>query len=612
MCGVAGIYCYNATSSWVCEKELAAISQYQVLRGPDAGGSWYSNDHSIGPAHRRLSIIDHHETANQPMTAAMASLTIVFNGEIYNYRELRQELVAAGREFKTEGDTEVLLQAYAHWGEGCLGRLRGMYAFAIWDDRRKRLFLARDPYGIKPLYYAHDGLTFRFASQVKALLAGGAVSRTPSPAGVTGFLMMGSVVAPHTIYQDIFSIPSGSSMCVDANGVGLPQKFFSISEVWRQASESPRTYLPDEFQSLVRGALVDSVKHHIIADVPVGTFLSAGIDSGALLALMREQQSTNIQSITLGFKEFVGTQNDETALSAKIAERYESSHTTRWIADEEVEQDLPAILEAMDQPSVDGINTWLVSKAAHEAGLKVVLSGVGGDELFGGYSHFDVLPKWKKQQDTLRKIPGIASLGTMALSFAAAVGLVPQKAVALASYGSSYAGLYFARRGLFMPWELPALVGEEFAKEGLAKLQPPDFIASALGGEINNSYAALAALEANFYLRNQLLRDSDWASMAHSLELRTPLVDVKLLSSLAPALLNRPMGMEKKLALANAPKNALPSTAVNRQKTGFSLPMERWLNNSNVLDNWRSISSLNSRKCHWAKRMAYSLASEVL
>ncbi len=612
MCGIAGIHRYNAMSSWVGEQELSDISQYQIMRGPDAGGRWYSTDRAIGLAHRRLSIIDLHETADQPMTCAMASLTIVFNGEIYNYHELRQELVAAGRDFKTQSDTEVLLQAYAHWGDDCLKRLRGMYAFAIWDDKKKRLFLARDPYGIKPLYYAHDGRTFRFASQVKALLAGGAVSRTLSPAGVTGFLMMGSVPEPYTIYHDIFSVPSGSYMYLDSNGVGLPQRFFSVSQVWRQAAENPRIYQPDEFQSLVGGALADSVKHHTIADVPVGTFLSAGIDSGALLALMREQQSTNIESITLGFKEFEGTQNDETVLSAQIAERYGSNHTTRWIVDEDVERDLPAILAAMDQPSVDGVNTWLVSKAAHEAGLKVVLSGVGGDELFGGYSHFDVLPRWKKQQDILRKVPGVASLGIMALSSAAKVGLVPQKAIALASYGSSYAGLYFAKRGLFMPWELPELLGEEFAREGLATLQPPDFIASSIGGEIDNGYAAVAALEANFYLRNQLLRDSDWASMAHSLELRTPLVDVTLLRSLAPALVNRPMGMEKKLPLANAPQNALPSSVVNRPKTGFSLPMERWLNNSNILDNWRSVPSLKSRKCHWSRRLAYSLVSDIL
>jgi asparagine synthase (glutamine-hydrolysing) len=612
MCGVAGVYRYNLALSRLGQQELGRVNAQMSSRGPDASGEWYSSDSSVGLAHRRLSIIDLDIQANQPMVFAGSDLTIVFNGEIYNYRELRQELAAAGLEFTTQSDTEVLLQAYAHWGADCLKRLRGMYAFAIWDDKKKRLFLARDPYGIKPLYYAHDGKTFRFASQVKALLAGGAVSKEPSPAGVAGFLMMGSVPEPYTVYQDILAVPSGCYMYVDSNGVGSPQKHFSVSETWRQAAENPTLCEPDEFQSLVTDAMINSIQHHTIADVPVGTFLSAGIDSGALLALMREQQTSNIQSITLGFEEFRGTPNDETLLSSQMAERYGSNHTTRWIVDEEVERDLPAILAAMDQPSVDGVNTWLVSKAAHEAGLKVVLSGVGGDELLGGYSHFDTLPKWKKQQAMLRKVPGMAKLGEKALLSAAEYGLVPLKAAALVLYGASYAGLYLAKRGLFMPWELPELLGKEFTMAGLTALQPPEFIATSIGGDINNGHAAVAALEANFYLRNQLLRDSDWASMAHSLELRAPLVDATLLSTLAPALVNRPQGMEKKLPLANAPRQALPASLVNRPKTGFSLPMARWLERSKSLDAWRSEERLTKSECHWSKRMAFSLVKDLL
>jgi asparagine synthase (glutamine-hydrolysing) len=546
------------------------------------------------------------------MSTADGLLALVFNGEIYNYRELRHELIDAGCEFHTHSDTEVLLQAYAHWGVAALNRLRGMYAFAIWDDKKQSLFLARDPYGIKPLYYANDGKTFRFASQVKALLAGGAVSKEPSPAGVAGFLMMGSVPEPHTVYRDIFAVPAGCYLTVDAQGVGEPQRFFAISDTWRQAAENPRFCSADELQSLVADAMAETVKHHMIADVPVGAFLSAGIDSGALLALMREQQFTDIQSITLGFEHFKGTQNDETLLSAQVARRYGSSHTTCWIKDEDVERDLPAILASMDQPSVDGVNTWLVSKAAHEAGLKVVLSGVGGDELFGGYSHFDVLPKWRQQLALLHAVPGLASLSATALTTLSRFGFAPPKAATLARYGNSYAGLYLAKRGLFMPWELADLLGEEFANVGLEQLHPPGFISSSIGGEPDNGYAAVAALEANFYLRNQLLRDSDWASMAHSLELRTPLVDVELLRTLAPALVSRPAGMEKKLPLANSPKKPLPSSVVNRPKTGFSLPMQRWLEKSNILDSWREVSSLQSRNCHWSRRMSYSLVSDLI
>ncbi len=588
------------------------MGKNMISRGPDAEGDWYSPNGSIGLAHRRLAIIDLDAKANQPMRGSDSALTIVFNGEIYNYRELRQELENLGCNFLTQSDTEVLLQAYAHWGAAALNRLRGMYSFAIWDDSKQSLFLARDPYGIKPLYYSNDGESFRFASQVKALLAGGAVSREASPAGVAGFLLMGSVPEPHTAYRDILAVPAGCHLTVDANGVGEAQRFFSISDIWREAAENPRLCNAQELQALVRASMADTIRHHTIADVPVGVFLSAGIDSGALLALMREQQTASIQSITLGFADFKGTQNDETLLAAQIAQRYGSSHTTRWIEDGEVESDLTTILAAMDQPSVDGVNTWWVSKAAHEAGLKVVLSGVGGDELFGGYSHFDVLPKWKKQLAPLYALPGLAPLGAAALVNLARIEFAPPKAAALARYGSSFAGLYLAKRGLFMPWELAGLLGEEFASAGLEQLRPPQFISNVIGKEVNSGYAVVAALEANFYLRNQLLRDSDWASMAHSLELRTPLVDAKLLQTLAPALVTRPSGMEKKRPLANAPKNSLPGNIVNRPKTGFGLPMQRWLDNSQVLDSWRRVPTLNNPRCHWSRRMAYSLVSDRL
>jgi asparagine synthase (glutamine-hydrolysing) len=612
MCGIAGIFCARAAATARHRSELRRSSEHMALRGPDASGEWWSDDGAIGLAHRRLSIIDLDSQANQPMSCNGGALAIVFNGEIYNYRELRHELIAAGRTFITQSDTEVLLQAYDYWGEAALNRLRGMYAFAIWDDRRKRLFLARDPYGIKPLYYSTDGNTFRFASQVKALLAGGAVSREPSPCGVAGFLMMGSVPEPYTVYRDISAVPAGCYLYVDESGAGTPQQYFSIAATWQQAAANPVFHNANELQELVTTALVESVKHHTIADVPVGVFLSAGIDSGTLLALMREQQAAPVQSITLGFLDFKGSQNDETLLADQVARHYGSSHTTHWVEDAQVEHDLPGILSAMDQPSVDGVNTWLVSKAAHDAGLKVVLSGVGGDELFGGYTHFDTLPRWKSELHLMYKVPGLPALGASALSTLSRLGLVPPKAAAVARYGNSYAGLYLARRGLFMPWELPELLGDEFSHAALATLQPPAFIASSIGVEPAAGYAAVAALEANFYLRNQLLRDSDWASMAHSLELRTPFVDAKLLGALAPSLVHRPDGMQKKTPLANAPNRTLPNNVLHRPKTGFSLPMGRWLEKSNTLDGWRDKRLLVKPGCHWSRQMAYCLVKDIL
>lgn len=265
----------------------------------------------------------------------------------------------------------------------------------------------------------------------------------------------------------------------------------------------------------------------------------------------------------------------------------------------------------MDQPSVDGFNTWLVSKQTAALGLKVVVSGVGGDELFGGYDHFARLPVWRRRLQRLARVPGVLPLLSGGLGLASRFGLVHAKASALTRLGPDLAGLYLVRRGLFMPWELPGLLDGELLREGLAALEPPQFIRAGLGADCAADYASIAALEATNYLRNQLLRDSDWASMAHSLELRTPLVDFQLLRELAPALVApRPAGLDEKRALALAPRPALPAAVIDRPKSGFYLPMGEWLEQSGSLDGWRCVPKLNLAGCHWARRMAYGLAAE--
>ena len=612
MCGIAGIFNYRADIVPIKKEELRKIRDYQFARGPDAEGEWHSNGNLLGLAHRRLSIIDLGSEANQPMISSNGRYVIVFNGEIYNYQELRKQLVEEGRVFKTKSDTEVLIQSYAHWGEKMFAHLRGMYAFAIWDNDKQRLLLARDPYGIKPLYFSDDGGTLRFASQVKAILAGGRVSKEPDPAGLAGFLLMGSVPEPYTVYRAIRSIPAGHYVFVGKGGMGDSCQHFSIQDVWRNAAAQPISNSTAPLQEIVSDSMRDTVRHHLVADVPVGAFLSAGIDSGAIVGLMQEVSAAKVQGITLGFREFQGKHQDETPLAAEIANHYNCTHEVHWIEDEQVEKDLPSILAAMDQPSVDGVNTWLVSKAAHAAGLKVVLSGVGGDELFGGYSHFKQLPIWSDRYQQMRRIPGLVGVAKRFSRLAAHWHLIHSKALGLIKYGDSYPGLYLVKRGLFMPWELPSLIGEEFAWKGLDEIKPPEFINSMLGPEPSRPFATIAALEAIFYLRNQLLRDSDWASMAHSLELRTPLVDAHLLMKIAPVLVNRPEGIHVKLPLANAPQRALPPQVITRQKTGFSLPMARWIENTGVLDSWRRRPELTKDSCHWSRRMAYSLANELV
>src|SRR5579864_8877357 len=286
MCGINGIFAYHSASSAPQETELLRTREAMRSRGPDGWGIWWSADRHCGLGHRRLSIIDLSDRASQPMTSDDGRFVVVFNGEIYNYPQLRVELERDGVHLRTTSDTEALLHLYARHGANMVHRLRGMFAFAIWDEERRGLFLARDPYGIKPLYTANDGWTFRFASQVKALLAGGQVSRDPEPAGMVGFHLFGSVPEPFTLYREIRALPAGHTQWIDLAGPREPKPFASLAEVLAESSADPgsRTELPER----VRNGVLDSVRAHLLADVEVGIFLSAGVDSGALLGCMRD------------------------------------------------------------------------------------------------------------------------------------------------------------------------------------------------------------------------------------------------------------------------------------------------------------------------------------
>ena len=601
MCGIAGIYGYHYAAAEVDRTELLAIRDHMRARGPDGAGEWFSADCRVALAHRRLAIIDLNERAAQPMQSADGRLVISFNGEIYNYRELRAGLVARGYRFNTESDTEVLLQLYADKGQAMLDDLRGMYAFALWDAGKQALLLARDPYGIKPLYYSDDGWTCRFASQVKALLAGGRISRTAEPAAQAGFFLFGSVPEPYTLYQDIRAVPAGSCVWVTATGASAPVQYCDIAAEWRAALAS-NADISDSPEEFVRAALLDSVRAHLVADVPVGAFLSAGIDSGALVDLMRDAGQQQIATVTLAFDEYRGTIADEAPLATEVARGYGVSHQVHIIDEPAFRQDLPAIFDAMDQPSIDGINTWFVSKAAHQAGLKVAVSGVGGDELFGGYPSFASVPHWVRMLWLPTRIPGLGLLmEQLHAAFAPLFGELNPKAGSMLRYGGSYAGGWLLRRGLFLPRDLPGLLGRERAEEGLARLRPLAHVQQQLGVAADTvPFARVATLESTLYLRNQLLRDTDWASMAHSLEVRTPLVDITLLRTLAPLLAK--LSCNRKQLLAASPRLPLPSAVVERAKTGFVTPVAEWQQRGMTRTAWQQVPALRNSNCPWARR----------
>jgi asparagine synthase (glutamine-hydrolysing) len=510
------------------------------------------------------------------MTSEDGALIVVFNGEIYNYPELRTELETDGARFRTTSDTEALLHLYARHGAGMVQRLRGMFAFAIWDEARAGLLLARDPYGIKPLYTANDGWTFRFASQVKALLAGGNVSRDPEPAGIVGFHLFGNVPEPFTLYRDVRALPAGHTQWVDAGGPREPKPFANLAAVLAKGSANRAPAA--EIRERVRTGVLDSVRAHLLADVEVGIFLSAGVDSGALLGCMRDAGQREIRAITLAFDEFRGTSEDEAPLAARVCEHYGARHIVRRLGEQEFLEDLPAILEAMDQPSIDGVNAWFVSKAAKEAGLKVALSGLGGDELLGGYPSFRDLPRWRRQFGLFAAVPGLGLLARMAIGrVAPGFSRARPKAVGLLEHSGSWAGTYLLRRGLFLPHELPKVMDPEIAREGLRRLKPLWRLAESLTPDPSSDCGRVCVLESAHYMRNQLLRDADWAGMAHSLEIRVPLVDFTLLGGLAPAIPTLTPGAGK-AALAAAPTLPLSNEIVTRAKSGFGVPTGAWMN----------------------------------
>jgi asparagine synthase (glutamine-hydrolysing) len=328
----------------------------------------------------------------------------------------------------------------------------------------------------------------------------------------------------------------------------------------------------------VRAGVLDSVRAHLLADVEVGIFLSAGVDSGALLGCMRDAGQREIRAITLAFEEFHGTSGDEAPLAAHVCEHYGAHHIVRPLREREFVEDLPAILEAMDQPSIDGVNTWFVSKAAKEAGLKVAISGLGGDELLAGYPSFLDLPRWHRRFGQLAAMPGAGFLAReLMAAVAPAFSRVTPKALGVLEYSRSWAGTYLLRRGLFLPHELPEVMDAEIACVGLRRLRPLRRLTANLTPDPSSDVARVCVLESAQYMRNQLLRDADWAGMAHSLEIRVPLVDLTLLRALAPVIPALTPGVGK-AALAKAPTVPLPDEIVTRAKTGFSVPTGDWMN----------------------------------
>jgi len=585
MCGIFGIVSREGEFP---REVLARAERSLAHRGPDDAGTVVIEGEAafghIGFAHTRLSIIDLSPLGHQPMQDPVTGSWIVYNGEIYNFRDLRRELESTGVEFRSQSDTEVILAAYRVWGEGCLSRLRGMFAFGLWDAPRKRLLLARDPMGIKPLYYFQTETVSLFASEVRTLLQTGLVPRKLDSTGVLSYLAFGSVYEPWTIVEGVSALPPGSILTVEGGSVSGREYWNPLRKAVGpdpgEESSPDRDSPADRLPAILR----DAVLSHLVSDVPVGVFLSGGIDSSSLVAILSHNGvRANTFSLVFGEEEF-----DEGQYSRTVARRFGTEHHEIPVSPDDTLALLPEALRAMDQPTIDGINTYLVSAKTREAGVKVALTGLGADEMFAGYSNFRRVPRMERFVRRFGRLPGLArrTLAASMVAFgaksdrnrklaelASVPGLIAQPDL-LHPY---FVHPYFLARMLFAPAERKRLFGSgryEAAEQTLASALRKSVAESQSLDPVNR----VSYLESHFYMRNTLLRDSDFMSMAHGLELRVPFLDRSLVENCfripGPKKLQRKP--PKSLLLASLGVE-LPREIVDRPKRGFTMPFERWL-----------------------------------
>jgi asparagine synthase (glutamine-hydrolysing) len=551
MCGIMGFL-----SDGRPEQTRAALRDMMTAsrhRGPDGSGSVEIPlpGKSLVLGHTRLSIIDLSDGSRQPMHDAGADSWVVFNGEIYNFRQLRAELETLGMKFVTTGDSEVLLKALEQWGEQALEKLEGMFAFAFWDGLSSRLLLARDRLGMKPLFYYAGPRGFAFASEVKVLERAQICPLTLDQEAVDSFLAYGAVIGPNTIFKEIRELEPGHLLRVSACGEVTESEYWSLSRcLAASAPVEVRDF--DQAVSQIRGRLESAVTSHLVSDVPVGVFLSGGVDSSLLALLASRYAQSSITLLTVAFPE---QEFSELPYARQIAHGLPHHHEVVTLTPEQLRDLLPLALGAMDQPTVDGINTFVISRVSAGLGLKVLLTGIGGDELFGGYTTFTKVPRLLKYGAGLRPAARVlAKLRTK--------NPIQWQKVADAGPLCNLAEAYLLQRSI--RW------GQENLRARSCRVQ--ESVES-----LANNFQKLAAMELQFYARNQLLRDADVFSMANSVELRVPFLDTRLMeAALAiPPGYHFEGGRGKRITWAIL--RGLAGEIPQRRKMGFTFPWQQWL-----------------------------------
>src|SRR6266540_1480938 len=616
MCGICGAI--DWTDSGTASRLVRRMTPTMVHRGPDDEGYFETGPVALGM--RRLSIIDLNG-GHQPIFNEDGSVGVVLNGEIYNFRDLRKQLQDRNHKFSTRSDSEVIAHAYEEWGADCVEHLDGMFAFAVYDRRdlikrsapkQGTLFLARDRLGIKPLYYygsiahyltsgsepndlqlnsylASDAPMatanrksiqppFIFASEVRTLLASGVVPHRLSQSALKSFLLFGSVSEPETLVEGVFSLPPGYRITIQLEGeyiIGKPEQYWNIAASTSSNGHSA-TNGSRNIVAYTSELLKDSIRKHLVADVPVGIFLSSGIDSTALTALA-SREVTGVHTFTVGFPE---AEFSETNIAKRTAARFHTTHQELILDGDEMLARLSEAVGALDQPSMDGINTYFVSWGARQAGLKVALSGLGADEIFGGYSNFHRTPQYQRIASWGDKLPGSLRRAFASALTVAGRGLIPgdpaRKIAALCENSASLPHAYYFARTLFTPPQVDKLLRSD---PGKTQNLWWNWLASNVEAtHTMDHFRMVSCLEARSYLVNTLLRDTDSMSMAHSLEVRVPFLDHSLVEFVTQLSEDEKLrdGTPKAL-LVEALRKCLPEEVVCQAKRGFTFPWAHWL-----------------------------------
>ena len=577
MCGILGQISNLTINQDLFTSDLLKLKH----RGPDDYGTYFDNTIALGQT--RLSIIDLSKKGHQPMISNCENYIIIFNGEIYNFEEIRADLISKNYKFNSNTDTEVILNGYIEYKEQIVNKLNGMFAFSIYDKTNEELFLARDRSGIKPLYTYHDDKTFTFASEIKSIKR---FSKGIDTNSKILFFLLGYIPEPVTIYENIYSFPAGCFGFLKNNKLSIKE--------FDKYNYEPKINKPyKEIISDVKELFNNSIKRHLISDAPIGTFLSGGLDSSIITAVAA-QYKTDLQTLSLVFDE---KELSEEKYQDLIVKKYNTKHTKYLINESLFLDNIDDYFKAMEQPTIDGLNTYFVSKAAKDNGLTTVLSGVGGDEIFYGYPSF----KDGKTLEFLTKIPYFL------INILQKNNKYKKLELLKAEKDLAY---YLPKRGLFSPTEISKLLNIDISKiyNLIANLWE-----TYNSSYIRNIYDKVSFFELNMYMKNQLMKDTDVFGMIHSLEIRVPFLDKDLVDYVLKIDPKIKFGEYNKQILADIAEDLIPLELINRPKMGFTLPFEKWMRNN--IDKFNINSNISeqfiNKKLHWSRFLALYIMNRI-